>query len=1171
MPSSEREISIYDTEDIGIFDFTESFDLEEDNEASLPCNWPEDDLDVPELGCSGIHGDRANYARPSEEFGFIYPYTQIIYGSKKNSCEEHPIIRLNRMQEGCYPWAMQTRDNLILVAPTGSGKTLVLEMCIIKLLMDIENCEKGLIVYLCPTRALCSERARDWRNKFHILQSCPQAPSSGCTKVEVLTLTGESSNADETKAIKTLNQLVLGNKPGESCLIVTTPEKWDSITRKHNSFLPNAQNNTVRHLFLIDEIHALNDKSRGGSLEALLMRIMMCEISQNSENLHKIIPASHVRIVAVSATCPNVKQIGMWLDASLFMDTNLQVEENHSSCTKVLQFDNSFRPVPLETHVEAFAGKKSKSFSYFQYELGLNTKIPKILSKYGVSGGTSGSCPSCLIFCSTRKSVCTTASALSKMICRIRYSEDFFKPGDINHPFVSDPYVADELSIACSEIGDPQLRRILVHGVAYHHAGLSNCDRSIVESLFLERKIRIICTTSTLATGINLPASIVIIKGTQMYSYGEGYIEYGPLDVIQMIGRAGRPQFDTRAIAVILTTPKMQDKYEKLLVKNAENVESNLLHCFKESVLIEIAGNRIKSRFDAIKWTNMSFLSIRSKDDASNYSIDIQSMIDLCKISKSAGIKLDSALDQITADHHMKLLFKLTLFVVEELIALELVSDGEGGAAGDQQGSLMNEYLVATGVGQLASRSYLDFNTIKTVNETVELYNKSPKEATKYLFLLLCSSNEFESFRLEQGQKALLNELNKNPLIKFKLPNKVKNVQDKVCVLLQAALADISLRKFAGYGNGGQLIASQLENQTKKILQTASRICNYMQTYICKISNNWELVESSIEIQKCIRVGYWDDKNRPIYSIRQLEGIGQVLTQKFVKKGIRSIRELSERDDYQIESIANRHPPFGRKLLNIVQSYPAVTVTIEKNVNTINDNTLQLAAKLFIQNAEKSSTSHYFHFLCINLDKSTLMCHQTLNSEDLARNDTILMELSSENIKSINIKTMIKHESLIGLDKEQSFVIEIPKTEPKVAEGTKRPRITSGSLASSKFFLEKAERSQIGCDKADFSPFSVRSGFSSTVPKEKLAEIHNVSDEIICVSPADSLAPARKIFKFSSESSSKNNVTNDYYFGSQDLNESEDEEFLKQGDLLARRIEQNGIPNLNFRSLKYQK
>ena len=67
-----------------------------------------------------------------------------------------------------------------------------------------------------------------------------------------------------------------------------------------------------------------------------------------------------------------------------------------------------------------------------------------------------------------------------------------------------------------------------------------------------------LCATSTLALGVNLPAHLVIIKGTRRYcggasSDGSGYEEYDRSMCLQMAGRAGRPQFDDEGVAVIMT------------------------------------------------------------------------------------------------------------------------------------------------------------------------------------------------------------------------------------------------------------------------------------------------------------------------------------------------------------------------------------------------------------------------------------------------------------------------------------------------------------------------------------------------------------------------------------------------------------------------------------------
>lgn len=103
-------------------------------------------------------------------------------------------------------------------------------------------------------------------------------------------------------------------------------------------------------------------------------------------------------------------------------------------------------------------------------------------------------------------------------------------------------------------VSNSSLQIMLPQGVAFHNAGLTLQDRSIVEKLFLDCRIRILCTTSTLAMGINLPARLVVIKSTQCYKgSSKGYQEYSQIELDQMTGRAGRPPFDTEGTVVIMT------------------------------------------------------------------------------------------------------------------------------------------------------------------------------------------------------------------------------------------------------------------------------------------------------------------------------------------------------------------------------------------------------------------------------------------------------------------------------------------------------------------------------------------------------------------------------------------------------------------------------------------
>lgn len=109
-------------------------------------------------------------------------------------------------------------------------------------------------------------------------------------------------------------------------------------------------------------------------------------------------------------------------------------------------------------------------------------------------------------------------------------------------------------------------------GVAVHHAGLDQQDRSAVERAYLAGNLSVICCTSTLAVGVNLPCHMVIIKNT-VFCEARDVKEYSDLEIMQMIGRAGRPQFDTSALAIIMTKMHQVKHYEQLL-NGQERLES---------------------------------------------------------------------------------------------------------------------------------------------------------------------------------------------------------------------------------------------------------------------------------------------------------------------------------------------------------------------------------------------------------------------------------------------------------------------------------------------------------------------------------------------------------------------------------------------------------------------
>lgn len=446
-----------------------------------------------------------------------------------------PYELFNAVQSKCFHLAYGY-DNLVVSAPTGSGKTAILEMAICKLVATPGG-ENFKIVYQAPTKALCSERAKDWQQKFsHMNLNCVE-------------LTGDTSQTEMKRV-------------GNASIIVTTPEKWDSVTRKwtdHRKLL------SVVRLVLIDEVHMLHDV-RGATLEAVVSRMKT--------------GGANVRFIALSATIPNVKDIATWLGRN---HTN-QKDPAQYEC-----FGEEMRPVKLRKYVYGYDSPSND----FVFEKSLDGKLNMLLAKHSERKPI-------MVFCFTRKSCENTARKLAEWWTTCKPDEKAWPA-----PTQRVPVINQDLS------------EIVRYGVAFHHGGLDFQDRASVERNYLRGELHVICCTSTLAVGVNLPCHTVVLKGTSCYSDG-GLQEASDLDVMQMLGRAGRPQFDQTATAIIMTKRDKVKRYQKM-ISGEETVESNLHMKLVEHLNSEIGLGTIQTLATAQAWITGTFLNVRMRQSPKYY------------------------------------------------------------------------------------------------------------------------------------------------------------------------------------------------------------------------------------------------------------------------------------------------------------------------------------------------------------------------------------------------------------------------------------------------------------------------------------------------------------------------------------------------------------------------
>lgn len=143
-----------------------------------------------------------------------------------------------------------------------------------------------------------------------------------------------------------------------------------------------------------------------------------------------------------------------------------------------------------------------------------------------------------------------------------------------------------------------------------------------MERLYINGKIQVLVATSTLAWGVNTPAHLVIVKGTEFFDApSRRYVDYPITDVLQMMGRAGRPQYDKQGVAVIMVHDPKKSFYKKFLYEPFP-VESSLHQQLEDHLNAEIATGTIESKQECIDYLTWTFFLRRLMQNPSYYGLE---------------------------------------------------------------------------------------------------------------------------------------------------------------------------------------------------------------------------------------------------------------------------------------------------------------------------------------------------------------------------------------------------------------------------------------------------------------------------------------------------------------------------------------------------------------------
>jgi helicase len=415
----------------------------------------------------------------------------------------------------------------VLAAPTASGKSLV---AYIGLLRKVLEGKKAL--YIVPLRALASE-------KFDELKEFE------CLGLKVGKTVGDFDAPDPE--LRKLD------------IIVATSERADSLLRHRSDWMYEIG------VVVADEIHLINDPSRGPTMELTLVR------------LRDINP--DIQFIALSATIRNSIEIADWLQAK--------------------HVRSDWRPVALKEgilldNVIHFTDSTSKTLA----------KRPDELS--ALACDTVSDRGQILIFVNTRKSSESVAEKISRALQKEHVSDE---------EGLGLAALADRLDMSEEEPTSTgaRLARCVRGGAAFHNAGLTDAQRKLVERSFRERKLKCIVATPTLAAGINLPARRVVVRDTTRFDANLGNVPIPVMEIQQMCGRAGRPQFDPYGEAVLIARSegariRLMEEY---LLGEPESIRSKLgaEPALRSHILAAIATGYARNSEELMAFMDKSFFA----------------------------------------------------------------------------------------------------------------------------------------------------------------------------------------------------------------------------------------------------------------------------------------------------------------------------------------------------------------------------------------------------------------------------------------------------------------------------------------------------------------------------------------------------------------------------------
>jgi DNA polymerase theta len=502
-----------------------------------------------------------------------------------NYCQVKKIASLFNWQSECLGQrgVLDHSRNLVYSAPTSGGKSLVADHLLAKRLLA-GDCDIALMVL--PFVSLCRERLVELAELFEPVG------------VQVRGFFGGRPG-------------FLPPKFGRGGLIIATPERANEICNKLIADGRMSELVTV----VVDELHLVQDKNRGSVLERMLTKLMHAAAAVTPREP----PGLPMQVIAMSATLPRdrgLDALARWLgDAALYVTDHrpvkldvkvvcLDVPKSPPVTMYRVQRDDVFdegppapprsapaRPPGPQKTRDALADVPTSAPAPKRVDT-MSWTVKWLVGQAGDGGVMIFCCPGRKEGC---ENLAVTLSASGKN--------------------------TEDTEALAANLPPGKLADCVAKGVAWHHADLPPDEKIIVERGFRENIIRVVCCTQTMATGVNLPASRVIVYPGR--AGGKGFSLLSSRDLQQMVGRAGRTGLSNRAEAFVITPRPNEVRDDGLwnplaigeelgrrILSGGEQLDSNIAGEGMRPVMLEgVACGLVRTPDDARIYCNRTLLA----------------------------------------------------------------------------------------------------------------------------------------------------------------------------------------------------------------------------------------------------------------------------------------------------------------------------------------------------------------------------------------------------------------------------------------------------------------------------------------------------------------------------------------------------------------------------------